>query len=117
MASAPWFVKGKVAARARPLSLLLAVLLLFSAPAGAAPAADAFDTSAFARVLEEYVTADGQVRYAALKRDSSDLEAFVRQLAALSPDNSPALFPTPAAQMAYWINAYNAFVLYAVAEA
>ncbi len=117
MASAPWFVKGKVAARARPLSLLLAVLLLFSAPVGAAPATDVFDTSAFARVLEEYVTADGQVRYAALKQDSRDLEAFVRQLAALSPDNSPARFPTPTAQMAYWINAYNAFVLHAVAEA
>lgn len=117
MASEPWFVKGKVAARGHSLPLLLAAVLLFGAPAGATPAADAFDTSAFARVLEEYVTADGQVRYAALRRNPTDLQAFVRQLAAVSPDNSPELFPTLAAQMAYWINAYNAFVLHAVVEA
>jgi len=117
MAPPPWFVKGKVAARARSLSLLLATILLFGAPANAAPAADTFDTSAFARVLKEYATANGQVRYAALKRNPADLEAFVRQLAAVSPDNRPELFPSPAAQMAYWINAYNAFVLHAVVAA
>jgi hypothetical protein len=117
MAPAPWFVKGKVAAPGRRLLLLLAALLLYSAPGEAASAADAFDTSALARVLDEYVTAEGQVRYAALKRDPGELARFVGQLTAVSPENSPELFPTAAAEMAYWINAYNAFVLHAVVEA
>lgn len=30
----------------------------------------------------------------------------------VSPDSYPALFPTPASRLAYWINAYNALVLH-----
>jgi hypothetical protein len=97
-----------------------AVVLLLLIVAGASPAraqGAAFDTAPYARVLETYVTPSGEVRYAELKENPTDLEAFIRQLAAVSPESHPELFPTPAARMAYWINAYNAFVIDAVLKA
>lgn len=116
MASALLIVKGKLG----PVTAWAALVALLLAPAGLraqAPAGESFDLSPYARVLEAYVTPQGQVRYAALKQDPADLNAFLRQLAAVSPESRPDLFPTPAAEMAYWINAYNAFVLSAVVEA
>lgn len=113
MASGLTFVKRKVGLRIG----LLAALIFGGGAVPVAAAGPAFDYGAYARVLERYVTPEGKVRYAALKRDPADLEAFVAQLEAVSPENRPDLFPTPAAQMAYWINAYNAFVLEAVVNA
>ncbi len=101
--------------------LLVCACLLACAPARAADekktALADWDTTSFARVLENHVTADGRVRYEELKENPQDLVDFIRQLAAVSPESSPDRFPTPAAQMAYWINAYNAFVVHAVVEA
>lgn len=111
MASALAFVKRKLA----PGGLAGALLLLSGAGGGVA-ASEAFDSSAYARVLKQHVTPEGRVHYAALKQQPADLEAFLQQLAAHSPENSPELFPTRAAQMAYWINAYNAFVVHAVVK-
>ncbi|MGH9862277.1 MAG: DUF547 domain-containing protein [Candidatus Acidiferrales bacterium] len=115
IALASSFVKQKVAGRGR-WHVLLALGLFLGLPAALA-AQDSFDTGALARVLEKYVTPNGQVRYADLKAHPGNLEEFIGQLAALSPENRPDLFPTPAAQMAYWLNAYNAFVLHAVVKA
>ena len=106
------FVKEKFL-RAAALSLL--ALLAATLPARAQE--EAFDTSAYGRVLEKYVTPSGEVRYAELKRSPADLESFVEELAAVSPENRPDLFPTPAARLAYWINAYNAFVIHGVLRA
>ena len=99
-------VKRKVAA--------LAVLLV--SLAAAARAQEAFDYSSYAEALERAVTPDGRVRYKELKENPEDLDVFLRQLAATSPENRPELFPTPEAQAAYWINAYNAFVLHEVVK-
>ncbi len=104
MASAETIVKRKVF---RGLGLSA---LLLSAALGAA-AQESFDYSSYARVLERSVTPEGRVRYATLKENPAELKAFVAQLAAISPENRPGLFPTRNAQMAYWINAYNALVL------
>jgi hypothetical protein len=106
MAPRPAIVKGKVAA-------LAALLVCLSAPAAAE---EAFDYSSYARALEQAVTPEGRVRYRELKQNPEALEEFVRQLAASSPENRPAFFPTGEAQMAYWINAYNAFVLHEVVK-
>lgn len=117
MASAPVFVKGKVKGQlARRVWWLVAALAVVFA-ASAAAADQAFDYSSYARVLEKYVTPDGRVRYASLKENPADLKDFVQQLAAASPENRPDLFPSPQAKIAYWINAYNAFVLDAVIDA
>lgn len=70
-----------------------------------------FDYSPFARVLDNYVTERGFVQYARLQADRGDLDAFVEQLAQVSPENSPEIFPERQDQLAYWINAYNAIVM------
>ena len=62
------------------------------------------------------VNAQGRVDYEAVKTDA-DLQAFVDQLAQISPDTHPALFPSRADSLAFWINAYNACVLAGVAKA
>ena len=108
MASRRAIVKRKVA------RLLGAAALLLSAPLSGA-AQKSFDYSSYARVLQQYVTPEGRVRYAALKENPADLKTFIAGLAASSPENRPELFLTRQAQMAYWINAYNAFVLDEVA--
>jgi len=68
------------------------------------------------QVLREYVQNDGTVRYQALKKDLTPLDEFVRQVAAVSPDSHPALFPHRSDRLAYWLNTYNALVLWAFAK-
>lgn len=114
MASASRFVKRKLGLA----GALILALAAATAPAAARPGApESYDLGPYARVLENYVTPEGQVRYAALQHGPADLNDFIRELAAISPESRPDLFPTRAAAMAYWINAYNAFVLAAVVEA
>ena len=78
-------------------------------------AAEAPDAARYERVLSSFVREDGRVDYLHL-RGNPDLEAFTAQLAAVSPDSHPALFPSREAKLAYWINAYNALVLRAFAS-
>jgi len=71
----------------------------------------AFSHADLDRVLRRFVDADGLVDYAGLAREPFDLGRYLGQLAAWSPDRTPALFPTEAARLAYWINAYDAMAL------
>lgn len=75
-----------------------------------------FDYALWTEILHAIVTPEGKVDYEILARHRALLAAFVAQLGAASPDTTPALFPTPEHALAYWINAYNAFVLVAVIE-
>ncbi|MCX6588585.1 MAG: DUF547 domain-containing protein [Acidobacteria bacterium] len=68
------------------------------------------DPAEFDRVLAKFVLADGRVRYAALRADLAPLTRYVEALAAAPPP-----FPTRQAELAYWINAYNALVLHSMA--
>ena len=76
----------------------------------AATLSQSFDHASWDRVLKAYVSAAGEVDYAAIKRNSKDLDQYIAQLARSSPTSRPELFPSRAARLAYWINAYNAFV-------
>ncbi len=78
-------------------------------------AAEVFDHSLLDRVLKESVNRIGEVDYNRLKQNPVELQRYVRSLAEASPASRPALFPTRDDQLAYWLNAYNAFVLNAVA--
>jgi hypothetical protein len=69
------------------------------------------------QVLQEHVDHKGQVDYAGLLQSRSLLDAYLDSLGQYSPRSHPARFPTPAHQLAYWINAYNAFVLRGVIDA
>ena len=92
-------------------------LLATSVAAVALRAAEApFDYSAWERMLRKHVAENGEVNYAAIQKDRADLDSFVALMAKVSPENSPALFPTPAHELAYYINAYNALVTVGVAK-
>lgn len=56
------------------------------------------------------------VSYDAVLRERADLRRFVATLAAIGPSTSPARFETEPSRLAYYINAYNALVLFGVIE-
>lgn len=73
-----------------------------------------FDYRDYETVLQQFVNESGRVNYSALKQQPDALERFYAQIASLSPDSTPSLFPSPEDRLAYWINAYNATVMKAV---
>jgi len=75
-----------------------------------------FSHEIFDRVLAEHVDEEGGVDYAGLSRSTGDLDRYVHLLGVLSPESHPERFPAAQDRMAYWINAYNAFVLTTVVE-
>jgi hypothetical protein len=90
--------------------------LLFAFPLLSANDPVAPDVAAFDRILKNYVFDNGTVQYAALKTGLDPLARFVQQIGAVSPDSRPALFPSRAHKLAYWLNTYNALVLWAMAK-
>ena len=70
-----------------------------------------FSHALFEQVLQEYVDADGNVNYAALKANPDTLEAYLDKLAVAAPTEM-----SYNAQMAFWINAYNALVIKGVVD-
>jgi hypothetical protein len=64
-----------------------------------------------------HVSATGLVDYAGLKKDRAKLDAFIAQLARVSPINRPDLFQDPEQRLAFWLNAYHALVLDAALDA
>jgi len=93
--------------------------LLWLAMCPSAQAADlpcSLDYTPFERVLTAFVNAAGLVDYPALKSRRADLDQFIAQLERSSPANCPKLFPTRDDQLAYWINAYNAWILRLVVD-
>src|SRR5262245_53411307 len=75
-----------------------------------------FDYGPWTELLAAIVTPDGKVDYTILGERRALLDRFVTSLAEASPDTTPRRFPTTEHALAYWINAYNAFVLAAVVE-
>lgn len=93
---------------------VVAVLPSFSRPATSAPHSTAravatapVDHSTFDKLLKKYVNAQGLVNYKGWKTDQA---AFNQYLQFLSK-NPPAATWSKAEQMAYWINAYNAYTI------
>ena len=95
-----------------PLRALAVVLLLASG--GVCEAA--FDHSTWDRVLKAHVNDIGEVDYAALKANRGDLDLYIQQLAKSSPISDPGRFSGKAGALAYWMNAYNAFVMRGVVD-
>ncbi|TNE63806.1 MAG: DUF547 domain-containing protein [Bacteroidetes bacterium] len=89
------------------------LVLLFSGwlngplPAPAAGLHDSWDA-----LLRKHVSADGKVNYKGFKSDKAALDAYLRTLA----QNPPAASWSREKQMAYWINAYNAFTIDLIAD-
>lgn len=94
----------------------LAALSLAAAGTAPAGAAEPFSHADWERVLEEHVDARGFVDYRALAEDRRDLDRYIARLRAASPDSDPELFPTRDHELAYYINAYNAWVFWGVLD-
>ena len=73
-----------------------------------------FDDSGWALTLATFVDGDGRVNYAGLANCPEPLQDFVAKLAVAGPETTPELFPTADDRLAYWLNAYNALVLFEV---
>lgn len=86
--------------------LLLCCALLLAGPARAQSPASV-DHSAYDRLLKKYVNAQGLVNYRGFKAEE---KAFNQYLALLSK-SPPAAGAGQADQLAYWINAYNAYTI------
>jgi hypothetical protein len=86
---------------------LLAVGLLLGAALGAQP-----DYTAYTALLRACVDANGRVDYAALHTRRTELAAVTRHFSQQNPGPSWSRN----AQLAFWINAYNAFTLQCVAD-
>ncbi len=67
--------------------------------------------SIFDGILGRYVSEDGFVNYKGLKEDK-ELERYIEYLSNTDPDE----LPSDKDRLAFWINAYNAFVLNGVLE-
>lgn len=74
------------------------------------PSAGKFPHVLLGRLLDKTVK-DGLVDYAAVSVDESLLEDYLAEVARVSPDSHPHLFPTEPDRLAYWINAHNACAL------
>ena len=77
----------------------------------------AYDVTPYERVCKAYVDEYGMVDYAGLEDDPGDLQAYLDQLVAVSPHSHIATFTTREQAIAYWINAYNAWMQKAVIDA
>lgn len=95
--------------------LLLCALLLGAGTASVE--AQPFSHELLDGVLRAHVDSTGMVDYAGLKSHRASLDAYIDSLARTSPGNHPERFPSQPHELAYWINAYNAFVLQGVVDA
>jgi uncharacterized protein DUF547 len=101
-------LRGPADARRHVLFLLLVLLVATPRPStssGQAPERKSFDA-----ILDTYVR-DGFVYYRALKSDRGRLDGYVNSLAEVGVDKL-----SRDAQIAFWINAYNALVLRTVID-
>lgn len=79
-------------------------------PVSDVPSAGKFPHALLGRLLDKVVV-DGLVDYAAVSVDEQLLEDYLAEVARVSPDSHPHLFPTEPDRLAYWINAHNACAL------
>ena len=92
----------------------VAGLLLLAGPAPAD--IEPFSHGLLDSLLVARVDDRGRVDYAGLGRNPHRLDRYLAGLAACSPESCLERFPSEADALAYWINAYNAFVLRGVLD-
>lgn len=90
-------------------SLLSIAWVIFIPTVGVDSTGENFSYSMYAKVLDGFVDGSGRVDYNRLKIERQNLDAFIRILA----DVHPVDFGTwsDEAQIAFWVNAYNALTL------
>ena len=90
----------------------LSIAIVLAAAIGRPSMAAIFDHSEFDAVLHHYVDEDGYVDYASIRQNSmTALESYFERLAGADTAGW-----SPQERLAFWINSYNARVIYAVAQ-
>ena len=99
----------------KALATILVCALSFGAATAQAPPPPVVDAlhRPFDEILDLYVR-DGLVYYYALKRERGKFDRYVQSLADTGTDTVKGW--TPERQLAFWINAYNAFVMRTVID-
>ena len=77
--------------------------------------AQTVDYTGYNKLLNKYVKTK-TVDYKGLKSEKDILLKFTRFLEEKSPDSHPGEFTTDSDKLAYWLNAYNAFILTLIVE-
>lgn len=99
------------------IRFLTTVMLLSALYGAGSNDENIFEHQLWDQVVREYVTPErGFVRYQQLKQNPDTLKQYVRLVEKYSPDNAPEMFPTRDHKLAYWINAYNALIVYRVIQ-
>lgn len=70
----------------------------------------------FGEVLDQWVDDAGMVDYRAIRRTPQRLHDYIAYLQAYSPRSNPELFPEQNDVRAYYLNAYNALVIFGIVE-
>lgn len=91
----------------KKITLLAVVLTLLTSTLTFATAPTEVDHSVFDRLLKKYVSEKGQVNYKGFKKDEKEFNAYLEMLS----KNAPTDKWSKNDQMAYWINAYNAYTI------
>lgn len=81
--------------------------------------ADGFSHRVFERLLTTYVSPQGNVDYARWQASAESVEllnSYLVAVARFSPATVPGRFPDAAAELAYWMYAYNAYVIKSVID-
>jgi hypothetical protein len=74
-----------------------------------------FDYSDFDSLLQKIVRGNS-VNYSQLLEEKEDLITITSKMSEFSPNSHPENFKSENEQLAYWINAYNAFILKIIME-
>ncbi len=86
------------------------LILLWTACAAPTPSGP-FSHSLWTQTLSTYVDSAGKVDYKGLQQHRDGIDAYLAKIAASSPRIHPERFPTRDDQLAYYLNAYNAYVI------
>ncbi len=81
--------------------------------------ADRFSHDALERLLQTYVDGAGDVDYERWQQNTPDLQRLESYLAAVSrysPEATPERFKTRQDELAYWLYAYNAYVIKSILD-
>jgi len=81
--------------------------------------ADRFSHDVLEQLLQTYVDGAGDVDYERWQQNTPDLQRLESYLAAVSrysPESTPARFETKQDELAYWLYAYNAYVIKSILD-
>lgn len=113
-------VAGLIGSHASRIAIALGLTSMLLGPSVASPQANQSPEawqSEWTQVLRRGVDAKGRVDFSGLASDRTGLDDVVKFVREVDPASTPALFPTAADRLAFYIDAYNALAMDGVLDA